>query len=328
MKRLRQVVKIFLVFFLLVCNISFAIVKPTSEFYVNDYADILSDDTEKYIVDCNVKLYEKTGAQIVVVTIPSLGGAVLEEYANELFNNFGIGSREKNNGVLLLLALEERLFRVEVGYGLEGALPDGKTGRIQDEYIIPYLKNDEWDKGIRNGFNAILEVVEKEYNVEISEEEAIESYSGDADKTAVIWTFFIGCVAGIFICILSKAASRKGRKLTSVMYLIYLIFSPSIVSILNGEIGAALFMGHCFAIICTLGGSGHGYYGGGYSGGGGRRRLLRRWRIFWWWRKFKKLLILNKLYIYKGGICYEKIKWGNNCDSNNSYCSCISSWSI
>ena len=56
-----------------------------------------------------------------------------------------------------------------VGYGLEGALPDGKTGRIQDQYIIPYLKNDNYDEGIKNGFSAILEEVCKEYNIEISE---------------------------------------------------------------------------------------------------------------------------------------------------------------
>ena len=75
--------------------------------------------------------------------------------------------------MLLLLALEERQFRVEVGYGLEGALPDGKTGRIQDEYIIPYLRENNWNDGIKNGFSAILEVVADEYNVEVGAEQAV-----------------------------------------------------------------------------------------------------------------------------------------------------------
>ena len=117
-----------------------AIVNPTKEFYVNDYANILSEKTKNYILEKSVALQKATKAQIVVVTIPSLYGENLEEYATELFRKFGIGDKEENNGLLLLLTLEERQFRIEVGYGLEGVLPDGLTGRYQDEYIIPYLK--------------------------------------------------------------------------------------------------------------------------------------------------------------------------------------------
>ena len=90
-------------------------------------------------------VYKRQGAQIVVVTVQSLGGQSIEEYATELFRKFGIGDKEKNNGVLLLCSTGDRLFRIEVGYGLEGRLTDGKTGRIQDEYIIPYLKENDYD---------------------------------------------------------------------------------------------------------------------------------------------------------------------------------------
>ena len=108
------------------------LVNPTSEFYVNDYADILDDETEEYIVSHSKYLESKTGAQIVVVTVKNLEGKDLESYATELFRKFGIGDKDKNNGLLLLLALEERKFRVEVGYGLEERLTDGLTGRYQD----------------------------------------------------------------------------------------------------------------------------------------------------------------------------------------------------
>lgn len=140
--------------------------KPTDRFYVNDFANLLDADTKDYIEDVNVQLYESTGAQVVVVTLPSLNGASLEEYATALFRQYGIGSREKNNGVLLLLALEEREFRIEVGYGLEGALNDAKTGRIQDNYIIPYLKDNKWDDGIRNGFDAVIQEIKAEYGAD------------------------------------------------------------------------------------------------------------------------------------------------------------------
>lgn len=166
----RKIKNIFLFFILLLLILtvkSLAVVEPTSEFYVNDYANLLNEETKQYIINCNTILYSKTGAQVVVVTIPNLEGSSLEEYATSLFRKFGIGDKQKNNGVLLLLTLEERQFRVEVGYGLEGALPDGKTGRIQDEYIIPYLKNNNWNDGIKNGFNAILQVISEEYRINI-----------------------------------------------------------------------------------------------------------------------------------------------------------------
>ncbi len=145
----------FLILFLLlsILNVN-AIVSPTKEFYVNDYANILSSETEKYIIDKSSQLANVDGTQIVVVTVNNLDGDTIENYANTLFRNFGIGDKTKNNGLLLLLALEERQFRVEVGYGLEGILPDGKTGRFQDTYIIPYLKNNKWDEGIKNGYDA------------------------------------------------------------------------------------------------------------------------------------------------------------------------------
>lgn len=116
------------------------LVTPTSKFYVNDYANLLTEDTKQYIIQTNQKLEEKTGAQIVVVTVQNLEGMTIEQYANELFRKFGIGDKDKNNGLLLLCSYQDRKFRVEVGYGLEGILNDGKTGRMQDEYIIPYLR--------------------------------------------------------------------------------------------------------------------------------------------------------------------------------------------
>lgn len=164
------IVKILIIFFIIIniFNIySFALVKPTPDFYVNDYANLLNDETKDYIINTNKSLYAQTGAQIVVVTVPDLGGDSIEDYANELFREFGIGDKTKNNGLLLLLSLKERQFRVEVGYGLEEILPDAKTGRIQDEYIIPYFKENEWDEGIENGFNAFLEIIASEYNVNI-----------------------------------------------------------------------------------------------------------------------------------------------------------------
>lgn len=150
--RIKYLILIFL-FITFISSVK-AIVSPTSNLYVNDYANILSNETEEYIMNKSVALNNVDGTQIVVVTVPNLEGYSIEDYATKLFRNFGIGDKDKNNGLLLLLALEERQFRVEVGYGLEGILPDGKTGRFQDDYIITYLKDDKFDEGVKNGYDA------------------------------------------------------------------------------------------------------------------------------------------------------------------------------
>ena len=173
---------------LLTVNVN-AVVSPTNDFYVNDYADVLSSETEQYIINTNVNLQEQTGAQVVVVTITSLDGKSIEEYATELFRNFGIGDKEKNNGVLLLCTTGEREFRIEVGYGLEGALPDGKTGRIQDQYIIPYLKQDNYNDGILNGYNAVLETVSEEYGVTIDNQAKPKAVNSNIQNS---WVMYYG----------------------------------------------------------------------------------------------------------------------------------------
>ena len=164
-----------------------AMEKPTERFYVNDFADILSDETEQFIFDESVKLEDATSAQIVVVTVPNLEGKSLEEYSLELARSYGIGDKEKNNGLLLLLALEERQFRVEVGYGLEGALPDAKTGRIQDKYIIPYLREDKWDEGILNGYKAFYQIVAEEYHYD----GAVAPEELESDEIPFSWYLFL-----------------------------------------------------------------------------------------------------------------------------------------
>ena len=167
----------------LLLPVSADVVSPDDRFYVYDGAQVLSAQTEDYILKANQELESKTGAQIVVVTIPSLEGQALEEYATELFRKWGIGDAEKDNGILLLCAVEDRQFRVEVGYGLEGDLPDGKTGRMQDTYIIPLLKENDFDGGIKNGFSAFLQEVAGVYGVSITGETAV-SYGEDEGNPA------------------------------------------------------------------------------------------------------------------------------------------------
>lgn len=122
-----------------------------------------------------------------------------------------------------MLALEERQFRVEVGYGLEGILPDAKTGRIQD--IIPYLKQNNWNDGIKNGFSAFLDIVASEYNVEVEAQTAITTkYTQENGndlfiKELSIIPFISGIVGAIFgLLKKKKIIKKKHLKIISVVY--------------------------------------------------------------------------------------------------------------
>ncbi|KXZ39038.1 uncharacterized protein SAMN05661008_01357 [Alkalithermobacter thermoalcaliphilus JW-YL-7 = DSM 7308] len=140
----------------------------TNEFYVADFANILSQDTKKFIINTNLN-YEKTKEmpQIVVVTVKSLEGHDTLDYSVKLFEKWKIGNKKYDNGILVLLAPNERKIRVEVGYGLEGALPDGKVGEILD-YAKGDLSNANYDEGIRKIFYLLAQNVNKEYGYEDS----------------------------------------------------------------------------------------------------------------------------------------------------------------
>ena len=139
---------------------------PTSDFFVNDFASCLTDEDKSTIQALGEELYKKTNAQVVVVTVQSLGGRDIESYSIGLAREWGIGDKDDDSGVLLLLSTGDRQVRIEVGKGLEGSLTDGKSGRILDSYAVPYLKNSDYSTGLRECYKKLVEEVYSEYGVE------------------------------------------------------------------------------------------------------------------------------------------------------------------
>lgn len=144
--------------------------KPSasSGIYVQDYAGVISAPVRSYLLDLGRQLDQRTTAQLVVVTVKSLKGAPLEEYSLQVLRQWGIGNREKNNGVLMLISTGDRKSRIEVGYGLEGRLTDSFTGQIQDQYMIPYFRKGAYEEGIAKGYEALARSIAKEYNVQLA----------------------------------------------------------------------------------------------------------------------------------------------------------------
>lgn len=295
-KKIKNVICLLTLFLLILSIKSVAVVSPTKDFFVNDYAGVLTEETENYIIQTNIELQQKTGAQIVVVTVESLEGMDIEEYSMQLARNFQIGNAEKNNGVLMLCSIEDRKFRIEVGYELEGKLTDGRTGIIQDEYIRPYLRKNDYDSGIINCFNEILQDVAEEYNITISSVEFKDNeteYSDEFENINVISLFIM-----IFISILKyKKLSIRITK-SKIIYLCILAIIGGIFTKSITETSMLLMVNIIiYGIICLFkaridsfgdySGDGGFFQGGdssgdgGYSGGGGSFR---------WWRKHKRFL--------------------------------------
>lgn len=218
--------------------------KPEGDIYVQDFAHVLSNDEKSDLIQLGRSLDQKTKAQIAVLTIPSLKGRNLEEYAVDAFRTYQLGDKKLNNGVLLFLVINDKKIRIEVGYGLEGALPDGKVGRILDQYAIPYLKNNQADKAVVNTYKKLFNEVSNEYH--LSDTSNPKAYKTESSLS--FWkTLLIGI--GVIILIIIDMKFFGG----AFTYLILNIFS---------------------AFMRGGGGNGGNKGGGGSSGGGG---ASRRW---------------------------------------------------
>ena len=182
---------------------------PTSDFFVNDFANVIDDAVEDELQSIGVNLYEQTTAQVVVVTVDSLDGYDVSEYALELGREWGVGSEESDNGVVLLLSVNDRQVTIQVGYGLEGCLPDGKTGGILDQYGVPHFTYDDFSTGLADTYKVLASTVCEEYGVQLSDDYNLELYdykdtdtlisNADDETMIVIYLVFMAIIVIVLI---------------------------------------------------------------------------------------------------------------------------------
>lgn len=229
---------------------------PSDRFFVNDFAGVMTEADINTVYAAGAALDEATTAQAVIVTIDSLDGEDASEYALQLGRSWGVGTEEDDNGVVILLSEGDREIYIAVGYGLEGALPDSKTGRIIDTYGISYFSNDNFSAGLVSVYNAVVNEIYIEYGITPAENyvpvdllPSTQNDTSSAGKVIISWLVLIVLLAlymGIF--------GRRG---------LFLFGSPRFFS------GGTHYHGGGY------GGSSGGFSGSGgsFGGGGAGRRF-------------------------------------------------------
>ena len=165
--------------------------------YVNDFAGIMDNASAADLGNLITGIEKDTGAEIAVVTIENLQGITIEEYAVELFEKWGIGKAVEDNGLLILVALQERQVRIEVGYGLEGIITDLEAGRIIDEIIVPSFRDGEYSRGIYDAVVTISNQVYGEEELALGEESEDRSTGSGSPLSAV--PFGCWCCFPVFL---------------------------------------------------------------------------------------------------------------------------------
>ncbi len=245
---------------------------PVLKGRVNDYAGMLSPGTVASL-DARLADFERSDStQIVVLTVPSLQGEVLEEFSMRVAESWKIGQAKQDNGVILLIAKEERKIRIEVGYGLEGSLTDLLAGRIIDGIITPAFKAGDFDRGVNEGVDAIMEAVRGEYRAVTKR--IAEKEGSDPGKTMTPFFFSL-----LFIWIIGKIRRILGGIAGAVILPIVagIVFGFTLYTLLFIPGGFLLgliiptVMPFFFSGSGRSSGSGWigGSGGGGFSGGGG-----------------------------------------------------------
>ena len=213
--------------------------------YVNDFANVITAEEETQIATLIKEVEKTTTAEMAVVTVTTIAPQTIEAYAVELFERWKIGKKGKDNGVLIILAINDRAGRIETGYGLEGALPDIVCSEISRRIMIPYFRRGEFGKGLLAGTMAVAEKIAREYGVNLKE--AIAQTGNVVDHH-------------------SPAGSIFSTIFTLLLFIL-------ILGMRMGLFGFLLFgrRGYWSGGYTGTGGFGGGFggFGGGLSGGGG-----------------------------------------------------------
>lgn len=213
MKGIKTVLLFLLV--LLIAALLFPVDFPKLKGRVNDYANILTDSQEKNIEILLNDLEKKSTSQLVLLTIPSLEGETIEDYSIRLTEqkDWKIGQKGLDNGVILIISMKEKKLRIEVGYGLEGALTDLKCSYIIRKIIVPKFKKGDYFEGVLRGVSTISGIISKEYDISPKDLSRFKNRNKSSNFGNIIFFIFV-----LIFFILPLFSKRKGGRGSSIFW--------------------------------------------------------------------------------------------------------------
>jgi len=181
--------------------------------YLSDYAGIIPDKDEAKI-NYLIRHYKKvTGVEMAVLTIPTLGDEIdLEDYAQVLFDKWGVGEENVNNGVLIIISSEDEILRVQPGYGLEELLPDAICRRIEDDIMVPLCLKDEWEPAVTGAINDVIKRLGSK-TIDIMKQELADRKKKEHQEMMNTLYTCLKVLAGLaFVILIWKLVRRKDRR--------------------------------------------------------------------------------------------------------------------
>ncbi len=257
MNFLRKTLLFFIFSVLFTVNTADAVVPEVPErpyAYVMDLANIITPDVERTLNLYLGELERKTTAQIVILTILSLEGESIEDFSIRLAEKWKIGQKDKDNGVIITVSLRDRKYRFEIGYGLEGILPDGFVGTLGRRYFVPYFRQGKFSEGILRATVAIAERIASSEGVTLSIPEGVRVVQVQKRKVGAL-----EAVAGVLFFIIAAWLFIRHPRL----FLFMLLLSGT--GRRGGWYSGGGFGGGGFG---GFGGGGGGGFGGGGASGG------------------------------------------------------------
>ncbi len=238
---------------------------PTLSGRVNDLAGMLSPETRQRLEQTLAAFERETSNQVGVLTVPSLQGDDIDQFAIRVAEAWKLGQKGRDNGVLLILAQAERKVRIEVGMGLQGVLPDITAARIIRETMRPYLKSGNFDQGIAVGVDAIIAATKGEFKGDAQPLEKHHSKQSPSIIKIFMSVAVAAAVLGLFSRYLGGAAGAVGLPLAASMTFpglgLLTLLLLAVVGLVAGFLLSLLASG------LLGGGGGGGFYGGGWGGG-------------------------------------------------------------
>lgn len=234
---------------------------------MNDYARLLSPETAQQLEQKLATFERDSSTQIAVLTVPSLQGDDIDQFAIHVAEQWKLGQKGKDNGVLLVLAQTERKVRIEVGMGLQGVLPDITASHIIRDVMRPYLKSNNFDQGITAGIDAIISATRGEFKA--SPQDTGKRMHQKPSSSLPVLLLLIAVVVVLLGAIsryLSGLAGAIGVPLAA-----FLTFPGIGLTMLLILAGVGLVGGILLSLLFSGmfgGGGGGGFYGGGWGGGG------------------------------------------------------------